>query len=161
MSTVIGTFQGKGQAEQAVRQLRDKGFTEEEISIVAKGQGQDQGRGRGDDGADITDQAAAGATWGGVLGGAAGLLASVGALAIPGIGPIVAAGPLAATLTGAAGGGLAGGLLDLGIPAERGQYYEGEVKRGRVLAVVETEVGMVEDAARILRDNGAADVEVH
>ncbi len=156
MSTVVGTFQSRDEAEQAVRRLRDKGFTEDEISIVAKGEGQGDGQATNN-----ADGAADGATWGGVLGGAAGLLAGIGALAIPGIGPIVAAGPLAATLTGAASGGLAGGLLDMGVPDDRGRYYEDEVKRGRVLAAVDTESQMAEDAAQIFRENGASDVEVH
>ena len=73
----------------------------------------------------------------------------------------MAAGPLAAALTGAAGGGLAGGLLDMGIPNDRGEYYEGEVKKGRVLAAVETDSEMVEEAAQVLREFGASDVEVH
>ena len=160
VSTVIGTFSSREQAEQAVRALRDKGFTEDEISVIAK---------RGDKQGDVEVGGAMGAmggagegtAWGGVLGGAAGLLAGVGALAIPGIGPIVAAGPLAATLSGAVTGGVAGGLLDLGIPEERGRYYEEEVKKGRFLAVIDTEADMVEDAARIMRDSGAADVESH
>lgn len=160
VSTVIGTFSSREQAEQAVRALRDKGFTEDEISVIAK---------RGDKQGDVEVGGAMGAmggagegtAWGSVLGGAAGLLAGVGALAIPGIGPIVAAGPLAATLSGAVTGGVAGGLLDLGIPEDRGRYYEEEVKKGRFLAVIDTESDMAEDAARIMRDNGAADVETH
>lgn len=161
LSTVIGTFADRNQAEKAVKALRDRGFTEDEISIIAKGGNQ----GGGDFEAADSDMALGGVgegtTWGGVLGGAAGLLAGVGALAIPGIGPIVAAGPLAATLSGAVTGGVAGGLLDLGIPEDRGQFFEEEVRRGRFLTVIETESGMVEDAARIMRDNGAADVEAH
>jgi hypothetical protein len=161
LSTVIGTFAAREQAEKAVRALRDKGFTEDEISIIAKGSGQGEGFETADDNMGDLGGASGGTTWGGVLGGTAGLLAGVGALAIPGIGPIVAAGPLAATLSGAVTGGVAGGLLDLGIPEDRGQYYEGEIKKGRFLTVIETESGMVEDAARIMRENGAADVESH
>jgi len=161
LSTVIGTFASRDQAEKAVRALRDKGFTEDEISVIAKGGG------KGGDFETAADDmggmagASDGTAWGGALGGIAGLLAGVGALAIPGIGPIVAAGPLAATLSGAVTGGVAGGLLDLGVPEDRGQYYEQEVQKGRFLAVIDTESGMVEDAARIMRDNGAADVESH
>ncbi|MGI6567043.1 MAG: hypothetical protein GX341_09730 [Firmicutes bacterium] len=160
MSTVIGTFASREQAEKAVRALRDRGFTEDEISVIAKGGGA-QGDAEAGGDMDAMGDAGQGTAWGGVLGGAAGLLAGVGALAIPGIGPIVAAGPLAATLSGAVTGGVAGGLLDLGIPEERGRYYEEEVKKGRFLAVIDTEADMVEDAARIMRDSGAADVESH
>jgi len=159
VSTVIGTFSSREQAEKAVRALRDRGFTEDEISVIAKGGKKDDVEVGGDMGA--MGNASEGTAWGSVLGGAAGLLAGVGALAIPGIGPIVAAGPLAATLSGAVTGGVAGGLLDLGIPEDRSRYFEEEVKKGRFLAVIDTEADMVEDAARIMRDNGAADVETH
>lgn len=166
LSTVIGTFGSRDQAEKAVRSLRDKGFTQDEISIIGKDSGQ-QGRtdteaGEADPGgAGGLGNATSGTAWGGALGGLAGLLAGAGALAIPGIGPVVAAGPLAATLSGAVTGGVAGGLLDLGIPAERGQFYEEELKRGRYLGVIDTESDMAEEAARIMRENGASDVEVH
>ena len=103
-----------------------------------------------------------GTTWGGALGGLTGLLAGAGALAIPGIGPIIAAGPLAATLSGAVAGGVAGGLIDLGIPEDRGRYYEEEVKRGKILAVIESDDdNKLEDAVDVLREYGANDVETH
>jgi len=109
----------------------------------------------------IGPSAATGVTTGGVLGGVAGLLAGLGALTIPGLGPIVAAGPLAATLTGAVGGGLVGGLVDMGIPEERSQYFESKVREGRILAVVDADSGKVDQAARTMRDFGASDVETH
>jgi len=87
-----------------------------------------------------------------------GVLAGAGALAIPGIGPIVAAGPLAAALTGAVAGGVAGGLLDMGIPEEEGKRYEEDVKQGKVLAIVETDQGRASDAEEILRSQGADEV---
>jgi len=160
VSTVVGTFSSREQAEKAVRALRDWGFTEDEISVIAKGRGQ-QGDVEAGGGMGAMGGAGEGTAWGSVLGGVAGLLAGVGALAIPGIGPIVAAGPLAATLSGAVTGGVAGGLLDLGIPEDRSRFYEEEVKKGRFLAGIDTEADLVQDAARIMRDNGAADVETH
>ncbi len=108
-----------------------------------------------------TDSIGDGTAWGGALGGVAGLLAGMGALAIPGIGPIIAAGPLAGVLSGAVTGGVAGGLIDLGIPEERGRQYESELKQGGVLAVIETSEDKVNDASSILRQNGAKDVEAH
>ncbi len=102
-----------------------------------------------------------GATIGGTMGGIAGLAAGVGALAIPGIGPILAAGPIAAGLTGTAAGGLAGSLVDMGIPQDRGTYYEDEVKSGNILAVVEAEDDMVDEVIDSLENNGARDVESH
>lgn len=162
MSTVIGVFRDVKTAEEAVRALRNKGFKDNEISIVAK---DEQGKNRKRDmeaGNEMgTDTIGDGTAWGGALGGVAGLLAGVGALAIPGIGPIVAAGPLAGVLSGAVTGGVAGGLIDLGIPEERGRQYEQELKKGGILAVIETSHDKVNDASSILRQNGAKDVETH
>ena len=166
MSKIIGTFSSRDSAESCIRQLRSSGFDNSRISLVAKGDGQAQGQGRGDRGGGATmmgmgGSAATGVTTGGVLGGVAGLLAGLGALAIPGLGPIVAAGPIAATLTGAVGGGLVGGLVDMGIPQDRSQYYESKVREGRILAVVDADSDKVDQAARTMRDFGASDVETH
>lgn len=163
MSTVIGVFSDISAAEKAVKALREKGFRDNEISIVAR---DDKKRQTGSDDMEVggdfgTDSIADGTTWGGALGGVAGLLAGVGALAIPGIGPIVAAGPLAGVLSGAVTGGVAGGLIDLGIPEERGRQYEENLKQGGVLAVIETSDDKARDASSILRENGAKDVEAH
>ncbi len=153
---VIGVFADKRQAEQAINALRRQGFTTEEINIVAKKGGQgDKGDGYVED--DITD----GALTGGTLGGIGGLILGAGALAIPGIGPIIAAGPIAAALGGAVAGGVAGGLIDWGIPAEASQRYEQEVAQGGVLAIINTTGQKVDQAAQILRQNGARDVESH
>lgn len=163
MSTVIGVFNDISAAEKAVKALREKGFRDNEISIVARDDKRRQtGSGDMEVGGDFgTDSIADGTTWGGALGGVAGLLAGVGALAIPGIGPIVAAGPLAGVLSGAVTGGVAGGLIDLGIPEERGRQYEENLKQGGVLAVIETSDDKARDASSILRENGAKDVEAH
>ncbi len=153
---VIGVFDSRHQAEQAIQALRQQGFGTEEISIVAKkGDKGDQGGDYVED--DITD----GALTGGTIGGIGGLILGAGALAIPGVGPIVAAGPIAAALGGAVAGGIAGGLIDWGIPAEVSRRYEKEVAKGGVLAVVSTSGQKVNQAAQILRQNGAKDVESH
>ncbi|MDI6870051.1 MAG: hypothetical protein QME79_01610 [Bacillota bacterium] len=159
MATVIGVFSEESRAEKAVRTLRDNGFTTNEISVVARGEegAEEQQEGGLTMGQDLTT----GAATGGTLGGIAGLLAGVGALAIPGLGPIVAAGPIAAGLSGAVAGGLAGGLVDWGIPESRGRYFADEVKRGKVLALVKTGSAKVDRAAELLRQNGAQEVEVH
>ncbi len=166
MSTVIGVFNQTEAAEKAVKALRDKGFTENEISIIAKDQGKTKTKTKKGDmevGGDFgtNENIADGTAWGGALGGLAGILAGVGALAIPGIGPIVAAGPLAGALSGAVTGGVAGGLIDLGIPEDRGREYENKLKAGGILAVIETSDEKVNEASEILRRNGAQDVETH
>ncbi len=158
--TVIGVFNSRSQAEHAVSQLRDKGF-EKEISIIAK---DDQKGGGNRDGNSVmfgADSAAQGATTGGVVGGLAGLAIGAGALAIPGLGPIIAAGPIAGMLSGAATGGVAGGLIDWGIPEDRSKFYEDKIKAGDMVAAVKTDDDRVNMAADILRNNGAQDVETH
>jgi hypothetical protein len=152
LKSVIGVFASQKDAEQAVNQLRQQGFSNEEINIVSKKQG---GKEYVDD--DISD----GALTGGTLGGIGGLILGAGALAIPGVGPIIAAGPIAAALSGAVAGGLAGGLIDWGIPAEVSRHYEQEVAEGAILAVIRTNQQKVNQAAQILRQFGAKDVESH
>jgi uncharacterized membrane protein len=150
--SVFGVFRDRDQAVQAVRRLEGAQFTEREVSLVAR-----------DDAAGGTrrDPVHDGTAWGAGVGGAAGLLAGLGALAIPGIGPIVAAGPIAAALTGVGAGGLAGGLMDWGIPAEAGHRLEADVKRGEAVVLVRCDSGRAREAERALRDSGAHDVEVH
>lgn len=162
--TVLGVFDSPDQAERAASELQKEGFDRKEISIVAK---EDSARGRSDDrggdrgGTTMKSSISGGVTTGGAIGGAAGLLAGVGALAIPGIGPLVAAGPIAAVLSGAVTGGVAGGLIDWGIPEESGRKYEQRVKEGKIVAAVRTDDDKVEDAADVMRSTGAYDVETH
>lgn len=164
MSTVVGVFESRDRAHRAIEALQEQGFTEDELSVVAKDEG------GGDDGSatngdqmtmvgneDMTE----GAAIGGGLGALGGLLAGAGALAIPGIGPLVAAGPLAAALSGAVAGGIAGGLIDLGIPEGEGRRFEQDVREGRLLAVVETEEERIEEAEETLRRFGADEVQVY
>jgi len=154
---VIGVFNEKDRAESALQELKAKGY-ERDLSLVAR----DEEKSMDSGAASFGDQNLAEGTYtGGALGGIAGLLAGVGALLIPGIGPIVAAGPIAATLTGVVGGGLAGGLIDYGIPEERGEYYEEQVRRGGILVSVKSSDERIDEAASILRHYGASDVETH
>lgn len=157
VKSVIGVFNSKSNAEQAVSVLRNQGFTTEEINIVSKNhskRNQQESEFYEDD---ITD----GALTGGTLGGIGGLLLGAGALAIPGVGPVIAAGPIAAALSGAVAGGIAGGLIDWGIPAEAGRRYEQEVAQGGILAVIRADASKANQAAQVLRQNGAKDVEMH
>ena len=170
---IIGVFRDSKAAEQAVRKLQSQGIAKGDISIVArdnKGKtgGRDMEAAREPGGmagaVDVNvghEDVGSGLSWGGTLGGLGGLLAGLGALAIPGIGPVVAAGPIAATITGATGGGLAGGLLDLGVPEQSGKKYEEKIKQGEILAAAKVPADKTDEAARIFRDAGATDVEVH
>lgn len=164
--TVLGVFDDTLQAEKAVDDLQRKGFSKNEISIVARETSAKKGSSQGEEGRLSGDTEAGqdlsgGITTGGAIGGVAGLLAGVGALAIPGIGPIVAAGPIAAALSGAVTGGIAGGLIDWGIPEEVGERYEQRVKEGKVVAMVRTDDRKINEAADIFRRHGANEVETH
>ena len=106
---------------------------------------------------------ATGAGTGGAVGGALGWLAGIGALAIPGVGPFVAAGPILAALSGAAVGatvgGIAGGLVGLGIPELEAKRYEGKIKEGNILLSVHTEdANEIKAAERIFKEAGAQDI---
>lgn len=103
---VVGVFHDRGQAESALEDLKSEGL-EKDVSLVAR---DEEGSGTGMDDQDLTE----GAFTGGALGGIAGLLAGAGALLIPGVGPIIVAGLIAATLTGVVTGGIAGSLADHG-----------------------------------------------
>ncbi len=160
--TVVGVFRSRENAERAVEELRSAGW-DRDISILAREEGREGRKGRGgDDRARMEDQdLSEGVATGGVLGGLAGLAASAGLMTIPGVGPVLAAGPIATTLTGVVTGGLAGGLVDYGIPAEDGREYEEEVKSGRILTMVRTEERRASDVERILRERGADRVRSH
>ena len=153
--TIIGVFSSRSSAENAVSTLRKQGFTNEEINIISKKQGHQESGENTDD--DIMD----GTLTGGTLGGIGGLLLGAGALMIPGIGPIVAAGPIAAAIGGAIAGGITGGLIDWGIPAEESHHYEQEVIQGSILAIIRTDATKVNSVAQILRQNGAKEVKNH
>ncbi len=150
---VVGVFHDRDQAESALEDLKNEGF-EQDISLVAR---DEEKSGMSMENQDLTE----GAFTGGALGGIAGLLAGAGALLIPGVGPIIAAGPIAATLTGVVTGGIAGSLVDYGIPEERGEYYEEQVRQGGILLTVKSSDERVEEAASIMRNYGAEDVETH
>lgn len=153
--SVIGVFKSRGSAEKAAEQLRQQGFTTEEINLVSKKQeGKEKNEYYNDD---ITD----GALTGGTIGGIGGLLLGAGAMAIPGIGPVIAAGPIAAAISGVVAGGIAGGLIDWGIPAEASHRYEESVAQGNTLAVIRADAAKVNAAAQVLRQNGASEVESH
>ena len=171
-TTVVGVFKSRNDAEKAVNDLEKKGFSKNEISVITKDQGQGGRGGEGGQGgrggmtmttgSSYTHQNIGdGVTTGGAIGGLAGLLAGAGALAIPGIGPLLAAGPIAGALTGAVTGGVAGGLIDFGIPPESGRKYEEKVREGEIVCLVKSSSDKVDEAAEIFRRNGATDVETH
>src|SRR5687768_3106331 len=165
--TVVGFFDSFRQAENAVEELTRSGFKREDLSIIAnqearksttttstshKGEDSDAGTG-----------AAVGATTGAVVGGAAGLIASLAGLTIPVVGPILAAGPIVAMLSGAGIGAVAGGLIgaltNLGVPEEEARVYEEGVKRGGTLVTLKADDALADRAAAIMNRHGAVDIK--
>lgn len=156
--TVVAYYNSRGDAEQSVRSLREKGFGDNEISILARDDNQGNNREEMSyEDQNLTD----GTVTGGALGGLAGLAMGAGALLIPGFGPIIAAGPLAGVLTGALTGGVAGGLIDYGIPEESSRRYEQHLEEGKVLAVIKTEEDKAVEAMKIMDHTGGRDIQMH
>lgn len=168
IKTVIGSFDSIAEAASVARDLRAAGFLESDVNIVAnntqRGYVSDADlRPRATVAEDAATAAATGVVAGGALGGAAGLAASLMGLAIPGIGPILAAGPIAAALVGAGAGavagGLIGGLVDVGVSETDAEYYAEAVRRGGALVTVRTDASRTEEAESIMRRHGAIDIE--
>jgi hypothetical protein len=171
--TVIGLFDTFSEAQSVVQELVNSGFSRNDISLLANDARGEYANMRtvGDEGGSAAEGAGAGAVGGGVLGGVLGLLVGVGALAIPGIGPVLAAGPLAAALgtagastlvgagIGAAAGGVIGALVGAGIPEEDASFYAEGVRRGGTLVMVKSSDEMAQSAYDIMRRYGAVDVD--
>jgi hypothetical protein len=124
------------QADTIVAKLETAGFSENDISVLFPDKGSTRDFAHKKE-TKMPEGATIGASSGGVVGGTIGLLAGIGALAIPGLGPFIAAGPIMAALSGGAigalGGGLTGALVGLGIPEYEAKRYEGKVKEGGIL----------------------------
>ena len=153
MSTcVYAIAKTDAQAIRIANRLRTAGFTEGDISLLAPDRGGLRDLGT-QDSTKAPEGAAAGASTGALFGGALGWLAGIGALAIPGVGPLIAAGPILAALTGAAlgtaAGGLGGALIGLGIPEYEAQAYEGKLREGNILMCVHADNS--DEAAEVRR----------
>jgi uncharacterized protein (TIGR02271 family) len=160
-STVVGVFNDSEEARDAIEALKDNGFAADSISILTPDRHATQAI-ADETGSHAGSGAATGAVAGGILGGVGGWLVGIGALAIPGIGPFIAAGAFATAIGGAAigagVGAVAGALVGMGVPEDDAKYYEGEAKAGKTLVTVRAD-GRYGVAQRILRDNGAYDIE--
>ena len=127
------------QAIRIANRLKTSGFSPSDISILTPDRGSVREVGH-ENSTKAPEGAATGAGTGALLGGALGWMAGVGALAIPGVGPLIAAGPILAMLTGLAVGGTVGGvsgaLIGLGIPEYEAKQYEGKLREGHILLCV-------------------------
>jgi hypothetical protein len=148
----------RGHADRIVDQLKAASFSNNDISVLFP----DRGTTR-DFAHEKNTKAPEGAVTGGVIGGALGWIAGIGALAIPGVGPFIAAGPVMVALSGAAVGaavgGIAGGLVGMGIPELEAKRFEGKVKAGNLLISVHTEsADEITRAKEIFTKAGAHDI---
>lgn len=139
------------QAQNIVEQLKTAGFASDDISALFPDR-QGSHDFAHEHHTKAPEGAATGAATGGVIGGTLGWLAGIGSLAIPGIGPFIAAGPLLAALggvaAGAAVGGLTGALIGLGVPEFEAKRFEGKIKSGNILISVHAEDGKQLERAR-------------
>ncbi len=177
---VTALFERYSDAEAAIGRLEAAGIAHSDIAVVASrsedapalsapgtapvaGQAEAQAASGGVHGVDAVGPAGTGATVGTLIGGGAGLLAGLGILAIPGLGPVVAAGWLLATVTGAgigaAAGGLVGGLTGTGMSEEEAAAYAEGVRRGGTLVTVRAEDGRADQIIAILNEAGSIDID--
>jgi hypothetical protein len=152
----------RDQADRIVDHLKTAGFSNNDISVLFPDKGTTRDFAH-EKNTKAPEGAVAGAGTGSVIGGALGWIAGIGALAIPGVGPFIAAGPIMAALSGAAigaaAGGIAGGLIGLGIPELEARRYEGKVKQGNILISVHTDdAGDIARAKDIFNQAGAQDI---
>jgi hypothetical protein len=159
--TLTGLFDDFADARRAVQDLEAAGVPHRDISLVANAaRGEHDAHAAGDD-------AGKGAGIGATVGGVGGLLAGLGLLAIPGLGPVVAAGWLASTAVGAlaggvvggAAGGLVGALTHAGVPEEDAHVYAEGVRRGGSLVTARVDEALAPTARRILGDDRTVNIQ--
>ena len=161
-TAVFGLYATPNLAENAVDHLLALGFNNTDISVLLPDDETSRSFAH-EKHTKAPEGTATGATAGGVIGGTLGLLAGIGMLAVPGVGPLIAAGPIVAALAGVGAGGTLGGsvgaLVGMGIPEYEAKRYEGKVKDGNILISVHTENGDEVSAAKdIFKRAGAEDI---
>jgi hypothetical protein len=159
---VLGLFSTRGALEAAVDQFKNAGFRNADISALLPSTQSTKAFAH-EKATKLPEGATTGAGTGAVLGGTLGWLAGIGAIAIPGIGPFIAAGPIMGMLAGVGIGGTVGGLtgalIGLGFPEYEAKRYEGQVKAGKILLSVHCDDSeWVERAETIFEDTGAEDI---
>lgn len=157
------TARNRDQANHIVERLRNEGFTNHDISVLMYQDGELRHIDAEGHETHAAEGTAAGAGTGAVLGGALGWLTGIGAIAVPGVGALIAAGPIAAALSGVAIGGtlggVSGGLIGLGIPKDEAGHYEEKLHRGNILiSVFSPTEGQNEEAKQLFAREGADDI---
>jgi len=161
-TTVYAILPTVEDADRVVDELRRRGFASGDISLLFPDRKQTTDFVH-EKHTKAPEGATAGVTTGGVIGGALGWLAGIGSLAIPGVGPFIAAGPIMAALSGAAigatVGGITGALVGMGIPEVEAKRYEGKLKEGHILiSVLASDADDAEEVEEVLRTVGATDI---
>jgi hypothetical protein len=166
---IVALYDNLDEAQRVVQDLIDAGLSRDNISIVANDVSGDYGRHVADVPAEGEHHVgpAEGSAFGSVVGGLTGLLVGLGALAIPGIGPVIAAGPLVAGLAGAltgavaggATGGIVGGLLSMGVPEDDAQYYAEGIRRGGTLVSATVDDVFAPRVQAIMNSHNPVDVQ--
>lgn len=160
--SVYGIYHDRGRVEAAVDRFISAGFRAEDISVLLP-----ENVGTKDFAHEkhtkMPEGTATGATAGGVVGGTLGLLAGIGALAIPGLGPFIAAGPIVGALAGLGAGGVVGGLVGalvgMGVPEYEAKRYEGRIREGGILMSVHCDNSdWVDRAEELMKQTGAEDI---
>jgi hypothetical protein len=165
-TTITALYDFREDAQRTLRELVDMGIPREDVSLVASDAAGEYSRYHGRD-LPVESDTAEGAATGAVIGGLGGLVVGLAALAIPGIGPVLAAGPLASALiaggvgagVGAVAGGLVGALVDLGLSEEEAGYYAEGVRRGGTLLTVTTTENMTNRVMDVMDRHNAVDIE--
>ena len=161
-TAVFGIYPNANQAEHTVDRLIASGFASDDISVLLPDNKSSKDFAH-EKNTKAPEGTTTGVTAGGAIGGTLGLLAGVGALAIPGLGPFIAAGPIMGALAGlgvgGAVGGLIGALVGMGIPEYEAKRYEGRIKEGGVLLSVHCDTSEeITRAKDLLKKTGAQDI---
>jgi len=160
--SVFGIYLARGATASALTSLKNSGFSNSDISVLLPDNIGSKELAT-EKSTKAPTGAAIGAGSGAAIGGALGWLAGVGALIVPGIGPVIAAGPIIATLAGIGVGGALGGftgaLIGVGIPEYEAKKYEGRLLEGGILVAIHCETAEeIERAKRTLEVTGAEDI---
>jgi hypothetical protein len=160
--SAFGIYTCREMAENAVDRMLAAGFRNEDISVLLQDNAGTKNFAH-EKRTKAPEGTTTGVVAGGIVGGTIGLLAGIGVLAIPGLGPLIAAGPVIAALSGIGSGGVLGGiigaLVGMGIPEYEAKRYEGRIREGGILLSVNCDdADWISKAKQLLRDSGAEDI---
>lgn len=163
---LVGIFETENEAINVIKRLKEIGYTDDKITVLAKDKGkmdrldnETNVDTKSVDGDSDGDKIGGGAVVGGALGGIAAAIPALGLLAIPGIGPFLAAGPIAAILTGVVAGGVAGGLIgalaEMGVGEEDAKEYEYQLQQGKIIVLVENRDNLSDEVYSTYNQNNS------